>query len=214
MKKVLALTIALLLSLSTLAGCDESGKNNIDSGNSSNHTASSQREVIKASELISKEDAEALLGQDVEIHEDIYEKSFIDQARYNSDDKTLTIELWQEALHNKDSKFEKSLIQNGWSDYVKRMEDAYISYTKADPENPDLVYIELEGTYGTYYLQQITLMGQSLMQIFYGDYMITLYLSNYKSNSHVDSEDEKLWKREKLMEIGDFAIERLKEIIE
>ena len=223
MKKVLALALMLLLTFPMLAGCGSSSndsgtesssintnESDTESADSSNAGASLDR-VIKASELVSKEDAEVLLGQSVEEQEGTTLKPLINQARYSSEDKALSVDLWQKALYDKDNSKIPYQASN-WPAYVEEMEKSFIGYTD-NPENSDFLYYAMEGKHGTYYLNQPKSFGMTTLQIFCGEYMITLFLSN-RSMTHEDSEEEKTWKKDTIMEIGDFAVDSLKEIIE
>ena len=107
MKKILV----SLLALSVLASCG--GNSSQNSGNVKSGSKAKQS-VIKASALISKAEAAALLEQSMEDRES-EKKYFIDESHYVSKDFNFSIALWQEALHDKSSDFEKGLLKNGWA---------------------------------------------------------------------------------------------------
>jgi len=202
MKKFLALTTAVLLTLSLLTACSKHGDSTTNGGMDTTNPAKATKEVIRVSALISKEDATDLLGQSME-DSDVTERSFIDQNHYVSKDCHFNIALRQEALHDKNSDFEKNLLKNGWTSYLKQMEDAY---TK-NYHNQNIT--KIDGIPGTSYLQDGEVMGLWLLHIFYGDYYIVVDLSN-TSISKVDSEEEILRKHEKLKTAGNLAVENLK----
>ena len=160
------------------------------------------RGVIKASKLISLEDASALLEQSMNEGESA-KRPFADESKYVSKDYNFGIALWQEALHDKSSDFEKKLLKNGWQDYMKGMEKAYSqNYHKQN-------IVEMSGIPGASYLQEGGVMGLWLLHLFYSDYYITITVSN-TSISKTDSEKETAWKHEKLIEAGKLAVGRLK----
>ena len=214
MKKGLLLFLVGILIFSLLTACSEAGgADESNAGNSasvaanvSSNVAKSSNDVIKASVLISKEDASAILGQSLEDDKITFVGPFIDAARYISENITLQIDLSQEALHDKESKLEIKLLKNGWSDYMRQMEKTYF-VSRADQN-----IAKVEGTLGTYYLQEGTGFGTWILHVFYGDYYTTISLSNASMN-YTDSEDEISWKHEKLREIGDLAVEHLKAIV-
>ena len=90
---------------------------------------------------------------------------------------------------------------------MQEMEKAYVNNYYAQN------IVEMGGTAGTSYLQEGAGFGTWILHVFYDEYYITLALSNASMN-YEDSEDEILWKREKLKEIGNLAISSLKIILE
>ncbi|MCL2488328.1 MAG: hypothetical protein FWE80_06555 [Oscillospiraceae bacterium] len=205
MKKIAALGVVIILILSLLTAC---GGNNSGGGSADSNTgnaAKATKGVIKASALISIAEAAALLGQDMEDAE-ITERHFIDESHYMSKDYHFDIALWQEALYDANSDFEKGLLKNGWASYMREMEKAFSSNYYSQN------IVELGGIDGASYLQEGVGMGQWMLHIFYGDYYISLNLNN-TSLSHADSEDEISWKQEKLKNAGNLAVENLKAIL-
>jgi len=205
-------TFTFLLALFLLSACDGgksgntggSGTANTGSVPSQNTTKAGKR-VIKASELISREDAAALLGQSMKDRE-ILKRPFIDAGEYVSQNYNFSISLYQEALHDKNSDFEKNLLKNGWANYMKEMEKAYSrNYHKQN-------IVEMGGIDGKSYLQDGGAMGLWLLHIFYGEYYIYITVGN-TSLSRKDGEAEISWKHGKLKEAGTLAVGRLKEII-
>ena len=212
MKRLLALSMVFFLTISLLAACggnsdsdtENPGNNESSTGNVSTTTV---RDVIKASALISNEDAAAILGQGVEDGTIAVQKPFNDEVRYEAESYTLAVALSQEALYDKDSDLQKSLMENGWSSYMQQMEKAYVAnYYEQN-------IVELSGMAGASYLQEGIGFGTWLLHVFCDDYYITLSLSNASMN-HEDSEDEILWKHEKLKEAGNLAVKHLKAILE
>jgi len=157
--------------------------------------------VIKASELISLEEAATLLEQSINESEP-GNGIFSDEITYRSNDYHLMIILNQEALHDKNSDFEKKLLKDGWKNYLKEMEKNIVPYTTR---------IEI-GSDGTAYLQEGWGFGQWLLYVFSGDYYINLTLGN-KSLSYEDTPEEILWKQEKIAESAKLAIKNLKAIL-
>ena len=190
-----------LLVLSLLGAC--SGNQGNKGGQSSGSKAA--RGVIKALALISREDASALLGQSMDDNESD-KRPFIDESKYVSKDYNFSIAVWQEALHDKSSEFEKKLLKNGWAGYMKEMEKAYsLNYHQQN-------IVETGGIPGSSYLQEGGAMGLWLLHLFYGDYYITITVSN-TSFSKTDSEKETAWKQAKLKEAGQLAVRKLKDIL-
>ena len=164
-----------------------------------------KRRVIKASELISLADASALLGQSMKEGKPD-KRPFVDESKYVSKDFNFSISVWQEALHDKSSDFEKKLLKKGWASYLKEMKKAYSqNYYKQN-------IVEVSGIQVTSYLQDGEAMGLWLLHMFHGDYYIVVSLSN-TSFSKTDNEKESAWKKEKLIESGKLAIGRLKALL-
>jgi len=195
MKKILG----YLLLLSIFASCGGSGSKNSSEAKSS---AKAAKGVIKAAALISKSEAADILGQSMEDREPS-KSPFIDQSGYASNDFSFSISLWQEALHDKSSEFEKTLLKDGWSTYMKEMEKAF-----ARDSNTSV----MDGIDGIAHLQDGGAMGLWLLHIFYDDYFITISLMN-TSFSRVDSDELISWKHAKLNEAGKLAVRKLKEIL-
>jgi len=174
---------------------------NCSSGNSSNKgnsSGNSKVRVIKASELISISEAAAILEQSINSSEDD-KMYFSDEIRYRSAIYTFSVRLAQEALHDNSSDFEKKLLKNGWKSYLKDMEKNLSSGTTK---------IDVSG--GTGYLQETNEIW--MFYIFYEEYYITLSLVQFPL-SHIDTDEEKLWKTQRLTEAGKIAVNNLKNIL-
>ena len=225
MKKILALGLALMLTLSLLTACGGGGSSNAlsgsntattppassntDSGNNTNNNSpKATKDVIPASALISVEEATAIVEQKMEAsNSEPLKKHFVDETRYRSADFSFAIALWQEALHDENDSFENDLLKKGWTSYLQKMEEAYVK------NNADQNIIQISGISGTSYIQEGAGYGQWLLHIFYGDYYIHLVIGNTTGPSRIDTEDELTWKHEKLIEAGKLALERLKAIV-
>jgi len=205
MKKEFIFTLTLLISLTLMTGCGNSKSKSGGSGNN-NAAGKSIKEVIKASSLISVKDASSLLGQPMKEESDIRNLSFQDRCEYMSDVYTLDVTLWQEALHDKNSNFEKSLLKNGWTSYLKQMQKAFAS----NYHNQNIV--EIGGMEGGSYMQKGVGFGQWLLYVFYGEYWIVLTLGNAPGATN-NSEEAIAWKQAKLKEAGNLAVTRLKAIL-
>ena len=205
-------TFTFLLALFLLSACDGGKSGNTGAGGTANtgsvpsqNTTKAGKRVIKASELISREDAAALLGQSMKDGE-IPKRPFIDESKYVSQNYFFSIALCQEALRDKNSDFEKNLLKNGWANYMKEMEKAYSkNYHKQN-------IIETGSIDGKSYLQDGGAMGLWSVHLFYGEYYILINLGN-TSLSRKDGEAETAWKQGILKEAGTLAVGRLKEII-
>ena len=215
MKRILVLVLALILTITLLAACgsnngSNSAENPDDSGiveGSASNTSTETKDIIKAADLISNEDAATVLEQNMEDGVITVQKPFTDEVRYESQSYTLHVSLSQEALYDEGNDLQKSLLKDGWTSYMQQMEKAYVN------NYYDQNIVEMGGIAGTSYLQEGIGFGTWILHVFYGEYYITLALSNTAMN-YEDSEDEILWKHEKLKETGDLAVDRLKTILE
>jgi len=212
MKKILSIILVLLLVLPLLTSClgksdggdvsdSDTGKESTDDG-----YMKSKKEVVPASELISLKDAEALLG------EDLRETSplgtyFADEASYRGKVFSFKISLIQEALYDETEDFDKTVVKDGWSDYVQKMEQVYEKNTAGQN------ITKITGIFGTSYLQEGAGFAQWFLHIFCDDYYIILLIGSIGAMDRVDTEDEIAWKHEKLIEGGKLAVERLKAIV-
>jgi len=170
---------------------------NCDSGNSGN-SGSKKMDVIKASQLISKAEAEDILELNV-TETEIKKSYFTDEVAYRTAKFYFPIALWQESLHDKTSDYEKNLLKNGWKSYLKDME-------KNLSEGQEVVNV---GD-GKAYLQDA--YGVLMIHIFYDDFLIQLSLINVPY-THEDTDDEAVWKRAKIKEAGTLAVKNLKSIL-
>jgi hypothetical protein len=168
-------------------------------------------DVIRASVLITRAEAEAIFDRSMKDRENDGKSYFTDEITYVAEDLALSVSLWQEALHDKKNDFEKSLLKNGWTSYMKEMEKALsLNYHKQN-------IVQLDGIGGASYLQE-GIGDQWLIYIFCGDYFMHLALNvNGRRISEfttkMDSEEGIAWKIAKLQEAGKLAVERLKAII-
>jgi len=149
-----------------------------------------QTRVIKASELISADEAAALLEESVIVEDDLGKVPYTDVIAYRSESYFFQVTLTQEALYDKDS---------GWRDYLKEME-----------KNIARATTPIDIGDGSAYLQESS--GVWTIYVFYGDYYITLGLIRHPL-SHEDTDEEILWKKETLAKSGKLAVKNLKEII-
>ena len=195
MKKILAFATLLALTLSLFTACGGSGN--------------SVNDVILASQLLSAEDATAIMGQTVEVEdrEQPY-MPFTDMVNYDLKGFNLSVWLMQEALHDKDSDLENDLVKNGWESYMQAMERAL-----AENKNDAITIFKAEGIQGaSAYFQDGGAMGLWMLYIFYSEYRIAINLSN-TSMSKEDTEEEIAWKQAKLVELGNCAVDNLAEIV-
>ena len=191
MKKILGFLLVLLLT----TACGDRNK-------VSKPSVKGINSVIKASELISRDDASYIVGQPMRDRKPA-KRPFADEGRYSSQDYHFVIVLIQEAAHDKSREVEVSLLQNGWAHYISQMKGAY------SVNNYQQNIIDFGDTDGESYLQDGRIMGSWLLHIFYGDYYMSVVVSN-TSLSRKDTEDEMAWKRAKAKEAGELAVKRLK----
>ena len=220
MKKIVAIILTLILAISMLTACGggnttnnntpATASNSSGNSNKSNDSAQPVKDVIKASQLISKEDAASLLEDDVKEYElDEQAKKlmhFNDQITYRAKKCSVTIQLWQEVLHDKSSDFENGLLIGGWTKYLQEMEKS--TSTPSDKYNLTIV----DGKFSEYHI--IEMSSTQTLYTNYKDYRIVIMILNPPAGVwHDDTEDEKKWKHEKIIEFGDLASERLADII-
>jgi len=234
MKRTLALVMILLLTISLLTACGGGGSSNTPSGNSnpaptppasdnggnSNNTppTNQDKRVIKASELISKGDAERLLGGTIEVKEknddriDVLSLGKITTI-YNSDAGAsspyyISIGLYQNAtLDNNDAQHKVFIDKGGISDYQKGI--------RSDRENQELaVIIDDLGEWACITgFEKLDSFGTHTLEIGYGDYCITVTIVNWPKGNTFNDEEKIAWKTEKLSEAGRIAFDRLEALI-
>jgi hypothetical protein len=216
MKRILTVTLLLLLVLCLLPGCRlifppyEGNGGSEGEDESDDSTTAAGRDVILASQLISAEDATVLIGQSMAVNSDSPNPytPFTDKAYYTSEGYSFDIWLTQEALHDKDSDLENDLVKGDWQSYMKALEKAY-----SNNKHEEVIIIETDAVQGaSAYLQDGKAMGLWMLHIFCGDYKITLNLCN-ASLTHEDSAEEIAWKQVTLEEMGNFAVKQLNEIL-
>ena len=158
-----------------------------DTNNSGNNPDNPTFRVISAWELITVEDAERILGETLKDSSIDKRRDYSDYLIYWLTPHSTGVYLFQEALCDK----------NDWNRYLQEKEKTYIDVgEKIDINNANAYYTESE------------FEGMTRLQIFDSGYHIGLnVLGGGKS------EEEMLYKRGKVIEIGTLALERLREII-
>ena len=235
MKRTMGLAMVLLLTISLLTACGSGSSSNTPSGSSntpattppdsdnggnSNNTppANQDKRVIKASELLSKGDAERLLGGNIEVKEknddkiDVLSLGKITTI-YNSDAGAsspyyISIGLYQNAtLDNKNAQHKVFIDKGGISDYQEGI--------RADRENRELaVKIDDLGEWACITgFEKLDSFGTHTLEIGYGDYCISVTMVNWPKGNTFNDEEKIAWKTDKLTEAGRLAFERLEALI-
>jgi len=136
------------------------------------------------------------------------ERPFIDQIKYNSEERSIKIELWQEALYDESSSLQQDVMKNGWVPYMQKQQKSVANLIGSDGHN----VVEVNGIGDATYLQEGLAFGQWLLHVFYGEYWFSIVISNNR-DSLKDSEAEITWKQEKIIEAGKLSLEHLKAIV-
>jgi len=187
LRNVVAIAACLAAGI-IFSGCKEDNKDS--------SPAQSSSRVIKASELISKEDATAILEQSIDKEEE--ETGYYrDVIRYKSTDFSIDVQLYQKALYN----------GKDYAKWLKDMENAISKYEGI---------IKIDGIERAAYRQKGLGFDQWLLYVFYGDYYINICIGDRPVSLNTaddDTEEETAWKHAKLTETAKLAVEHLKEIL-
>ena len=180
-----AIIIACLAATTMISGCSKDTNNSGDNPDNPNHPTG---RVIRAAELISVEDAERILGETIKDSSIDKRRDCEDYLVYWLSHHTTGVYLYQEALYDK----------NDWKSYLQEMEIVYINVgEKMDINNANAYYTES------------VFDGMARLQIFDSGYRISLNVMRGGETS----EEQMLYKRGKVIEIGTLALERLREIV-
>ena len=193
------------------ASSDNGG--NSGGGNDTNSPAQQTGVVVKASELITAEDATRILGTDMAVSVDSngVEKD-LDKREYPGSLRTvydasdimmfmLQVCIRQNALLDKDIPFEEAIINRGGI-------SSFSGEIKQQYENAEnTITVEGLGDWAGI----VSIVGKTLY-IVHGDYFLELTITGRVDKSRSDEEDA-AWKIEKLTEAGKLAVERLEAII-
>jgi len=235
MKKVLTLGFVLILAFSMLTACGGNSGNSTPGGGSENTPtppastppsgsenntsapANQDAEVIKASELITAEDAGRLLGGSISVKPEnddrIDTKSFGSVTIiYNSDAGStpyyVSVRLYQDALLDENNAAHKALIQDGGT-------SSYQKGLRSDRENKELaVIIDDLGDWACITgFEKLDSYGTHTLEIGYGDFCISITIPGWPKGNTFNDEEKIAWKTEKLTEAGRLAFERLKALL-
>ena len=215
MKKNLALRLGLglvlLFAILLLTACAKDGGNSGNSGGDSNSSSTKvTRAVIKPSQLISREDAGNIIGQSMTDDKiDSVEDEGPGSMRtvYISDEYIFQIAVEQDALLNAET--DKLYIQNGGvAGAIERLTDA----RETNHFEQDIIPVEGIGDGG--YLVDQNGLGVWSIELYKGDYLITMTITYNPPTEHTRGEEEEVaWRKEKLHEAGKLAVERLDSIV-
>ena len=234
MKRTLVVVIALILTLSLLSACggnsDNSGgnsgaensvgntipptSNNVDNSSDTNAPANQGARLINASELISREDAERILGGDVTIDEkknDLIEDGAV-SITYDSNNGGLmyylTITLCQDAALDENRELDRVAFAIGGTASLN--ESTQIWY---EEKEGNLLIDDLGDWACIKRLNVLSSSDWQMIQICYGDYQINVASVGWPKGSVSTDEEKITWKKETLTEVGKLAFERLEAIL-
>jgi hypothetical protein len=180
-----AIIIACLAATTMISGCSK------DTNNSGNNPDNPTFRVISAWELITVEDAERILGEtlrDSTINKREYD---YDNLHYYLSPHSTSVYLHQEALFKGAISYDK----NDWDGYLKYQEEISIEFGET---------ININNA-NAYYSEEFKM---SRLQIYDSGYRIQLFVEGGGTN-----EEQMLYNKGKVIEIGTLALERLREII-
>ena len=221
MKKTLTILLALCL-LMACGGNSGNKSSNNDGASAYNqvNTPTKQARVINPSELITLKDAEQILGTNMKIRVDkksgteqldVYESPggirtvYIEDAHGSS--FMFQISIRQDAALNENKTADKKLISSGGISF-------YTASLKRGYEN------DKDGIWNAIWLEGIgdwaciTCSVIYTINVAYGAYLLDVTISSRAKGTMRSTEKESEWKIEKLKEAGNFALKRLKTIIE
>ena len=240
MKKILALVMVLLFTLSLLTACggDSGGKS--DSGNSDAPASESDSEnsaspapapddvndttgsaaqdtrLIKPSELITLEDAGRILGGDVTVSEkknDIIEPELAGAVQIQYKSNAASIYYMTICLFQ-DAAFDATRTQ----DKVLLDQGGTANYNATikpyREQKEDAVLIDGIGEWACISgFHSVDSSAVHTLEICYGDYCISITMVGWPKDNSFSDEEKIAWKTEKLTEAGKLAFERLEAII-
>jgi len=208
MKKTFAILMVIILTISLLTACKEGGSNNSQNGSNKGTT----KDVISASALVSAEEATAIMKVKMEKSEsDSLKLAFTDRVKYVSDNgPTISINLYQEALYNKDDSNQQSAMKKGWTNLLQRNENPLIK--KAEEGHEEVITTKLTGIGRAAYLDDSKLGDIWTIFVFYDEYMIYItVLLDLHGNTPADIKAQYI---EKTIDLSKLALENLKAIID
>ena len=179
------IVITCLAAVTMFSGCSKD-KDGEDGGGGGGGNKPIGR-VITAAELFSIADAERILGETVKDSNIDQRRECYDFLVYWLSPHSTGVYIYQEALYAK----------NDWQNYLQKMEDVYIDVGE-----------KLDINDANVYLSEAVGWSFPSLQIFYGDYRISL---NVMGGGN--SEEAALWRREKVIEIGMLVLKNLKEVL-
>jgi len=228
MKKLFAIILALILSISMLTACRGGGDSGngsdsaggtpalTDSGdsgweNNANTSAQQTAEIIKSSELITQEDAARILGENVKINA-LDERSHrvapgSVETRYGSTESSLelSISLYQNAAFDINDKAHKKLLDQGG------IASANDSLRKEHERRKDAVSAEGLGDWA--FITPTDNETYLTIVIGYGDYRIVVDTRGEPHGGKPADKGMLAMRTEILTEAGKLALERLAAII-
>ena len=185
---------------------------NTNVGDNANTPAQQDAKIIKASEIITLEDAARILGTDVEINE-----------KYNDTINPLSLESIKTEYESKESSMFSmtiTLFQNATFDTSNSVDKAYLDVGGIAFYN-ETIRKDREAKEGAVLLEGIgdwavinslgTLMAN--IEIGHGDYSISINIISTPRGSNFNDEEKAAWQKDKLIEAGNLAVERLEAII-
>ena len=219
MKKVLILGLAMVLALSLFTACG--GNSDGGSNSNSNNSAKQDEKIVKSSELITLEDAERILGMDLQVNVDSEAGEEFDKAEQYGGLRTvyvfdgasiaftpymLQITVRQNSLLDKNNSLDKTMIENGGISYYAG--NFKKSYENDNDDMYKVVWVDGMGDWAC-----ITKSPIHSIQIYYNEYLLDVTITGREKTATRSDEEESAWKQEKLKDAGNLALENLKAIL-
>lgn len=220
MKKILAITLILILAFSLLTACGDNGGGNSapptstngGGGNSTNSPAQQNADIIKSSEIITQEDTARILGKDVTVDKLDEMNPMTPGAVHTSYGSTgvtiaLSITLYQNAALDLSNSTHKALFDGGGIGSTNGgVRNQYEKGTIVEA-------IPVEGIGDWAFISGLGKKVSTSIDIGYGDYRIFISTTIIPEGSKLGDETTLALRKEILTEAGKLAIERLEAII-
>ena len=220
MKKIISFALIVLLVLSLMAACGGNNEsappaNNVESAAPEENAGTAPApvsEIIKPSQLISRADAEILVGQSMSDYKiDTVEEEGPGSMRtiYISDEYMFQIAIMQDALLDENDDMDKLYIdQGGVRAFINNLRDSRVKNLF------ELETIPVEGIGDGGFLVDQNGLGFWAIELFKGDYFVNITITYDPPTTHTRGEaEESAWRKEMLFEAGKLAIERLEAIL-
>ena len=219
MKKALALVVALLLTLSLLAACGgNSGGNTPPTESAASAPAQQDTKVIKPSELITLEDAERMLGIDLDVYGELDEAEQLGGLRtvYHFDDGALhpsptymfQINILQNELLDENDLLDKQMKAQGGISFFNNGLKEGIELITGEEDPMKTIWIDGIGDWASIRRSPIHTINFA-----YGAYSLGVTITGQATDVSRGKEEESAWKVEKLIEAAMLAVERLEAIV-
>ena len=223
MKKIISIivTIAILLTmLFILTGCGTNSEDKENGGSNPNSTFSQSARVVKPSELVTLEDAERILGIDLQVYEELDKSEQFGGLRttYNFDDGKLhssptymlQININQNESFNENSMLDNKMKAQGGISFLNKNLKEGLELISSEEDTMKTIWIDGVGDWASIIRSPIHTINFSYGN---GAYSVGITLTGQSTDVKRDKEGESAWKVEKLIETAMLAIECLDDIV-